>query len=235
MKPELDSGDCLEGKFLRSAATRASAKGRRFAQPPLRTGATAIAGVVLLLTTFVVQAGPEHLIKQRAKDVANQNNERQGVPSTPPPSTPPAQPAAAPTPARPAGPALSAQATAIRDALGAVIKAGSPTDETTKALQQSMAAAAKGKGKPSEASLAKLARDLAKAVSGTKLSSANQGQLAMQLESLLKTPANAKETETLTTAIHDSLRGVGAGRVDAMVVANDLKVVGLELQQSAAK
>jgi hypothetical protein len=228
--------------FRQNTANLAVTDGRRSARTPrsgelrrTRLRPQIAAGLGLLLVAFVGYAGPEHLIKQRAKDVANQNNQRQGVPSPPPPSAPPAQPVTAPAPVRPAGPALSTQAAAIRDALAAVLKAGDPTDDTTQALQQSLSAAASAKARPSETTLAKLARDLAKGLSGTDLSSAAQSQLALQLETLLKSPATAKDTETRTTAIHDLLREVGVGRVDAMVVANDLKVVGLELQQAAAK
>ena len=58
----------------------------------MKTTTTILA--VAMLAAIAAQAGPETIVKQRAKEVVNQNNVRQGVgaPATPAPQNPPAQP-----------------------------------------------------------------------------------------------------------------------------------------------
>src|SRR6266478_5654434 len=86
-------------------------------------------------------AGAEAIIKQRAKDLSNQNNVRQGV-------APPAQPAQPAQPALPATAALTPMAK-----LQADITAIKPNSVMTAAQKQQLArdltALAHGPGKPS--------------------------------------------------------------------------------------
>lgn len=192
---------------------------------------------LLGMSAMLVQAGSEHLIKQRAKDLRDQNNERQGVTHPPPPDrqAPPAQPAVVPSPARPAAPALSQQATQISASLGTIQKTSTVTDEQTRQLAESLSTAARGSVKPSTSKVNRLANDLSAAIAGKDLSSSQRSMLATQLEHALNDPLNAKDMETLATAVHDAIRAAGAGRVDAKVVANDLKSIMIAIQQGAPK
>lgn len=194
--------------------------------------------MTLVTATIALQAGPEHLIKQRAKDVANQNNERQGAtPAQPssPPAAQPTQPAVVAPPAQPPGPPLSSRAASIRDALANLQKAAGATDEQRAQLEKSLSAAANGKIRPSQALLAKLASDLAKALPGNNMNANGHAWLATQLESMVRGTVTAKDMETASAAVHDFLRDAGAGRVEAAVVRNDLKAVIVELNQATAK
>jgi hypothetical protein len=192
-------------------------------------------GLLCLCLASAAVGGPEHLIKQRAKDVAGQNNERQGAPPTQPAPAPgqPA-PAVAPPP-KPVGPALSAQAAAIRDALAAVAKDGDLTAENSKTLLQSLTTAARGSAKPSTSAMEKLTQDLGKAVAPLELKTPALSRLAFQLDNLLRGSVAAKEMDAASTAIHDQLREAGAGRVEAKVVANDLKAILVEMQRAGLK
>lgn len=200
---------------------------------------------VLVLTLFVTltaTAGSEHLVKQRAKDIRDQQNERQGVPAQAP--TPPTQPAAPAQPtqsyavqpyaAQPNTPALSQQATGIARALGALQKADAATEEQVQELSQSLTAAARGSTRPSASKINKLARDLSDALPGTNLSAAQASRLARQLESALNDSFGAKEMETLATHIHDALRDTGVGKVDAKVVSNDVRSIIAENQRGGS-
>jgi hypothetical protein len=197
--------------------------------------AVSIAVTVLLTATIALQAGPEHLIKQRAKDVAGQSNERQGAAPAQPAAPATAQPAPTPQPAQPAGPPLSTQAAAIRDALANVQKGTGAGDDARAQLERSLGAAASSKAKPSQTTLAKLSTDLARTVPGTKLNFTGHAWLASQLESVVKGAVTSRDMDSVTTAVHDFLRDAGAGRVDAMVLRNDLKAVIVELQQASTK
>jgi hypothetical protein len=194
--------------------------------------------LIIVVSVAVVYAGPEHLIKQRAKDVRDQNNERQGVtPASPAPAparaaTPP-QPSAVPQAPRPSGPALSPQAVRIGEALGNLSAAGEVTDAQRQQLLQSLDEAARGAAKPSVGKVKKLAGDLVLAVEGTALTSTQRSVLASQLERALNDPLGATEMETLARQVQDTLRGAGTGKVDATIVANDLKSIIADMQRGA--
>src|SRR5271167_635683 len=92
-------------------------------------------GAALLLASSAL-AGPDYIIKQRAKELSNQNNVEQGVA----PPTQPAQPA--PTPGQPTAPTLTPALARFQTDLGA-INAGSQVsaDQKTKLAQQLVAGA----------------------------------------------------------------------------------------------
>jgi len=190
------------------------------------------------LAAVTATAGSEHLVKQRAKDIRDQQNERQGVPaesSKPPPAqSPVTQPGPSPYTARPAAaPAVSSQAAGLSRNLETIQKAESATAGQVQDLTRSLTAAARGTPPPSTASIDKLARDLSEALPGANLSSTRASRLAQQLESALNDPLGAKEMEALATQIHDTLRAAGVGRVDAKVVSNDVKSIIAENQRGA--
>src|SRR6266850_1271657 len=126
---------------------------RMFMLLPLMKTTIAFFSTALLLamSTF---AGPDVIIRERAKELSNQNNVRQGVapPTQPPPS---AQPAAAAAPQAP-----SQAVTRFQSDL-AVLKAAAPaTPDQKQKLASDLIAMAQG-AKPSPAAAAKLAEDLA--------------------------------------------------------------------------
>lgn len=92
-------------------------------------------GTVLLLAHSAPGAGTDYIIKQRAKELRDENNVRQGVP----PPTQPNQPA---TPARPAPPTLTPALARFQTDLAA-INAGSQVsaDQKQKLAQQLVASA----------------------------------------------------------------------------------------------
>jgi len=190
----------------------------------------------LLLVTAISTAcaGSEYLIKQRAKDVRDQNNERQGVDSSAPSgggaqANPPA-PLAYPAP-RPAGPKLSPQASLIGESLEAVAGVGEVTDDSQRQLVESLSAAARATEKPSEAKLRKLGKDLAIALVDAKINASQRSRLATQLERALNDPLTATEMEALAAEVTNMLRDAGAGKVDSTIVSNDLKSIIAEIQR----
>src|SRR5436309_600510 len=102
-------------------------------------------------------AGSETIIRERAKELRNQNNVRQGV-------TPPSQPAQQPAAARPATAATPPGLARLQTDLAA-IKLNSPVAPAAKQqIAADLIAMAQGTTKPSAASADKLAGDMAAAL-----------------------------------------------------------------------
>ena len=202
--------------------------------------AVKLAITLSLLTGITAPAGSEHLVKQRAKDVRDQENMRQGVPPASPATiparpAPPAQPTLTPYTTRQPAPSVSTQAAAISDNLGIIQKADSATGDQVRELAQSLSTAARGDSKPSANSITKLADDLTSAIAGADMSTSKRARLAGSIERALNDPLNAGEMETLANDVHDMLRDAGAGRVDAKVVSNDLRSIIADNQRGGSK
>ncbi|HWH70613.1 MAG TPA: hypothetical protein VNT26_14590 [Candidatus Sulfotelmatobacter sp.] len=133
-------------------------------------------GVTALMagSTF---AGPEVIIKQRAKELRDQNNVRQGVA----PPTQPVQPASAATVTPPPSPGLTKLQTDM-----AAIKANAPaTPEQKRQLAKDLLFLAQGPIKPSQAAADKLAEDLAAALTEAPLPAAHRARFAQELDAVL--------------------------------------------------
>ena len=193
--------------------------------------------VLATLCAASANAGPEQIIKQRAKDLRDQNNARQGVP---PPNTPPPRPPAPQAPQSPApSPAVTAQQQAITKLKTdfAAFKSGSEiTTEQKQNLAKDLSAATQGAAKLSQASVAKLANDLSAALSGKTLATADQTKLATGLAAILN-GANlpATQVQTMALDVQSILQSSGVKRENALPVVNDLKAIAAELQKNPAK
>lgn len=182
---------------------------------------TALAALVCLTTS--AQIGVDAIAKQRARDAANQNNNR----STEPPNyNQPGQ-------ARPAAPAVSAtpQPNAAQQAFATFQTqlfslTNSATADQKSALARNMSNVAQGT-KPSQATLSKLSDHLSTALAEcTKLTAARKTRLAQELGVLLNsanTPATQKDA--MVKDIQSLLEGGGASTDNASAVATDLNSV----------
>ena len=121
----------------------------------------AIFGVAPMLTANVMAAGTDAIIKQRAREVSNQNNVRQGV-------APPTQPSQPPATA----PAQTQTITRLQTDLAAIKAAAPVTVEQKQKITTDLIAAAQS-AKPSSAVAAKLAEDLLAAFAAKPLSTAS--------------------------------------------------------------
>jgi hypothetical protein len=186
----------------------------------------ALIGAVTLLevSTF---AGPDVIIKQRAREIRDQNNVRQGV-------TPPSQPA---QPAAPA--ATTAPATPVQQGLAKVradLAAIQPNSPVTAAQKQQLAkdllATAQGANKPSQATVASLAEDLSAVFAQKPLSDADRNRLLTDLAAVLN-PANIQQTQM--QAIFADVQAIfqvnGLARKDAVKIAEDVKAIAAETRR----
>lgn len=177
------------------------------------------------LLAFAAVAGQEQIIKQRAKDTANQNNARQGV--TPPAGQQPA-PGAPPPAARPLPPDPVAK---VRADLAAIVTAGKVTPEKQQEFSANLLALARGKTKPTGASVSKFAGALAEALAGKKLETAAQSRLVQNLNLLLNS-ASLSDTRTQEVAaeVQSVLQKAGVTDATTTTLMSGLDTVVAEVQ-----
>jgi hypothetical protein len=185
-----------------------------------------VAGLALAANCF---AGSETIIRERAKELRDQNNVRQGVA---PPSAPPAP---ATTPATPSQTLTPQQSILVRlqSDMGAIKAA--PTDEQKQKLARDLTAASMGPVKPTQASISKLASSLATALGEKTLTPEVRGRLLQDLHGALN---GASLPPTQMDAIVSDTQAIfqtaGVSRTAAAAVAADLKKVAAEIQKPAA-
>ncbi len=199
------------------------------------------AGLVLIgvATVFVTAsgfAGPQEIIKQRARELRDQNNVRQGV-------APPTQAATPPpgaTTAATAQPAVSPALTKLQADL-ATIKTGSQVTPAQKQqLTQDLLAVAQGT-KPATTA-PKLAEDLANACAEKQLSPANRSRLVQEIDAVLNP---TKYPSAKMDGIFADVQAIFQEREDnpmaassrrkAQVIAEDVKAMSAEVQRGGAK
>ena len=192
----------------------------------------AIAALVSLSASG--QIGVDAIAKQRARDVANQNNNR----SIEPPASggaPGAQ--ARPRPAQPAVTAtpLTASQQAFANFQSQLFAVNTNTAASLKStLAKDMAEVARGATKPSADTLSKLSDHLTTSYAEAKLTLAQKTRLAQNIGVLLNS-ANTlpAQKEAMIKDVESILQTGGASAENAAAVSADLKTVTEELKPTA--
>ena len=171
-------------------------------------------------------------IKQRAKELVNQNNVRQGVPPPAPPAPRPAAPAPPGTPAAPNPAVLQAQNISKIKADLASLKPGSPvTREQKQQLIKDLAVAARS-AKPSLPTVTKFVDTLAAALGENTLGEPEQERLAQNLNSVFNSkPLPASQFDAIIADVQAILQVGGVKRPAAASIAGNLKAVGAEVRR----
>ena len=188
--------------------------------------------VIILLTalttlTASAQIGVDAIAKQRARDVANQNNNRgTQIPGTTAAPNRPAAPAAPQmTPAQQAFASFQTQLFGVTTNV---------TADQKSALARDMGSVAQGP-KPSQGTLTKLSDHLTTAVAeANKLTSQHKMRMAQEIGVLLNsvnTPPAQKDA--MIKDVQSALESSGASSDNASAVAADLKSVTEEIKHSA--
>jgi hypothetical protein len=183
--------------------------------------------IVFVVVTAVcvshLHGGAENLVKERAKNVRDQNNARQGIPGTPPPATPP--PAAAkPAPAKPT-PATKIKSNLMNWQAGKTISA-----ESKKSFSSDLLAAARGSRKPSSTTLGKFTDSLATALAGKKPGPSELSRLVENINLSLNSAGLSEERkDEVAAAVRADLESAGASPAEAAAAASDLKAVMKDL------
>jgi hypothetical protein len=185
-----------------------------------------IAFAAMTALTASAQIGVDAMAKQRARDVANQNNNRVMQQSGAAPSA--AQPAA-PTPA-PLNPAQQAYASFQADlfSVNADSAAGSKAG-----LARDLSNVAQG-AKPSPAAVSKLSDHLATAFAEAKLSAPAKTRLAQDVAVVLNSgKISPTQKEALINDAQSILQSGGASGDNATAVGADLHAVADEIKPGA--
>ncbi len=185
-------------------------------------------GAALLLTCSA-QAGPDYIIKQRAKELSNENNVRQGVA----PPTQPTQPA--PATARPAAPTLSPALAGFQTGLGAINAGSTVSAEQKQRLTQQVVAGALG-AKPSAATASKFTEQVTAASVEKPLSATSRARLVQELDAVLNP---GKYPGAKLDGIFNDIQAIfqenGLTRMKAVALADSVKAMSTEIQQGGAK
>jgi hypothetical protein len=185
--------------------------------------ATLVAGSVF--------AGPDVIIKQRAKEIRDQNNVRQGV-TSPGQAASPSQPSA-PSASSAPSPVLQQSLAKVRADLAA-FKPNSPvTPQQKLQLKNDLLASAQGAGKPSSATISVLADSLSAAFTHSAFPDKDRDRLVSRLAAVLN-PANIQSAQM--DAIYADVQAIfqanGLTRKDAVKIVDQVKAVGAETRKS---
>jgi len=167
-------------------------------------------------------AGPETIIKERAKELSNQNNVRQGV-------APPTQPALAPN--APAPPTVTPALARFQTELS-TLSIGTPaTPDQKQKLTQDLLLAPQG-AKPSRASLAKLTEDLSAAFAEKPLSPASRARFVQELDAVLN-PGRYPQArlDGIFKDVQAIFQDNGLSRNKAVAIAEDVKAISDQIQK----
>jgi len=186
----------------------------------------------MLLATHVF-AQADIIIKQRAKEIRDQNNVRQGIT----PATQPAHPSQPGTPTASTAPTplLKQNLAKLQADLAAIQANSSLTAVQKQQLTKDLLACAQGASKPSESTISPLADSLAAAFAQKPLSDTDRGRLVSRLAAVLN-PANIQSAQM--QAIYADIQAIfqvnGMARKDAVKIVDQVKVVAAETQRSGS-
>src|SRR5262245_53523053 len=168
--------------------------------------------------SWSVAAGPETIIYQRAKELRDQNNVRQGV-------APPTQPVLPPS--APAQPTVSLSPGLVQFQTElSTLNIGTPAsvDQKQKLAQDLILGAQRTK--PSKASVAKLSEDLSAACSEKPLSATSRARFVQELDAVLK-PGKYPQAKTdgIIKDVQAIFQDNGLSRNKAVAIAEDVRTI----------
>jgi hypothetical protein len=190
-----------------------------------------------MLSGLQVFGGSEQIIKQRAKDLRDQNNAAQGVApparATAPPGT--SQQPVQSAPAQPLTPQQQAMAR-LQSSLAAIRPGAQITPELKDQLTRSLMAVSQATPKPSSQTAMRLSGDLAGALSQKLLSTAARNRLAQNLAAILD-PAKVQQSQVADVVkdIQAIFESNGVPAADARKAAGSAQAVSEELRKAATK
>lgn len=190
--------------------------------------AIAVSAVALLAASAL--AGPEQIIKERAKELRNQNNVRQGVAApTPAPGAPAGSTAVTATPVP-----SQQNMTAVQNDLAGIQTGTQITALHKQKLARDLIAAAQTSGKPSEPTALRAAGDLLAACAEKALPAASRTRLVSELDAILN-PGKYPQAklDAIFTDIQAIFQANGLKRADALTISDGLKILSAEIQRPA--
>jgi hypothetical protein len=187
--------------------------------------------VIVVLTFWAAAnllAGPETLVKQKAKNVRDQNNASQGVSSAPSSTPPPASPTAA----KPTPPAKPNPVTKIKNDIAAWQHEKAVSAEARKTFNQDVLGAVRGSKSPTSSTIDRFTGKLATAAAGKTIGAAELSRLAQNINLAVNSAGLPDDrTEEIATQVQADLEKSGVSAADATGVADSLRLLMTELKQ----
>lgn len=188
--------------------------------------------VLITLTTLVtgsVWAGPDVIIRERAKELRDQNNVRQGVA----PPTQAAQPGMAAN--APAAPTMALSLRQFQTDWAGIKTDSQVTPQQKQKMTQEVLAAALA-ARPSPQSVSKLIADLAAAAAEKPLSATSRARFTQELDAVLN-PGKYPQAKLdgILRDVQAIFQENGSKRAQAVVIAEDVKAIATEVQNGGAK
>lgn len=180
---------------------------------------------IALATAQQVQAqgAAGAIAKQRAKDVVNQNNVRQGVGAPAAPAQPPAA-----QPGRPLPPDPVAK---LKADIAAITGNSAVPVELKKQFTTNLMACARGSRKPTLATVEKFAGSLSAALAGKGIEPSVQTRLVQDINLALNSASlSAQRTAEVGDDVQAILQTAGLTRGAAVNITGELKAIAAELQ-----
>jgi len=176
-----------------------------------------------LLAASAFGQGSQVIIRERAKELRDQNNVRQGVP-------PPTQPGQTVTPNGPAAPQPSPALQKLKVDLSAITANSQATATQKEKIAQDLLAVAQS-AKPSLSSATKLAEKVSAAFVEKPLSATSLARFAQELDAILNP---AKYPQAKPDGIFADVQAIfqenGLKRDKAVAIADDVKALAAEVR-----
>ena len=195
----------------------------------------AFLALLIIQAAFNAPAQSDMIIKQRAKNLANANNNPDqeaptaGVPATPPPPPPP-------PPLSPAEQEIKRNLEKLEADLTAIKSGVEVAADQKQTLEADVETLARASVKPSKAALAKLTDDISAALSAGNITMHERGQLAQAVNvvvnSSMTTPDQA---QSFVVVAETSLRSSGVDDAGVQTISDDLKAILAEVQKRKPK
>jgi hypothetical protein len=187
----------------------------------------AVFGVAMLLAACAY-ADPAVIIRERAKELRDQNNVRQEIAAP----TQPNQPAAAP--AAPAGPTLSSGLLRFNTHVAEIHADSMVSVDQKQKLAQDIVAGAQGP-RPSLAAATKLANDISAAFAEKPLSAASRARFVQELDAVLN-PSKypMAKLDGIIRDVQAIFQENGLARIKAVAIAEDVRAIATEIQKGGA-
>jgi len=195
----------------------------------------AFLALLIIQAAFNAPAQSDMIIKQRAKNLANANNNPDqeappaGVPATPPPPPPP-------PPLSPAEQEIKRNLEKLEADLTAIKSGVEVSADQKQTLEADVETLARASVKPSKAALAKLTDDISAALSAGNITMHERGQLAQAVNvvvnSSMTTPDQA---QSFVVVAETSLRSSGVDDAGVQTISDDLKAILAEVQKRKPK
>ena len=184
--------------------------------------------IVVSVGTAAAQGAQGVLVKQRAKELANQNNVRQGV-TTPAQPTQPALTRSAPATANPKLQNIGL----LQSDLASIAGKANVSAALKQRFSKNLLAASQGSNKPSGASVTAFVDNLSVVLASNALEAADRGRLAQDLNAVFDC-ANipADRVNKILDDVQAILQVSGVRRQDAVSVVSDLRAVASEIQKA---